>query len=71
MKTVYTDRIFPSKKAIKEAIAAGKEVSVYVVDYFGDGSIPDGKHSIVGPEPYKRKFYGTVTVKGGLLTSIK
>lgn len=60
-----------SKKEIKEAIAAGKKVSLEATDLFGkeyDGPVteaPDGKYFFVGPDPYtKRNFYGQIVKSG-------
>jgi len=64
-----------SKKAIKEALLAGDEVSLEATSVFGneyDGLVtdaPDGNYTIVGPDPYtKRNFYGNVTVRGDKVT---
>lgn len=61
-----------SKKAVKEAIAAGESVALQATSLFGneyDGLVslaPDGSYHFVGPDPYtKRNFYGTITVDGG------
>ena len=64
-----------SKKAIKEALIAGDEVSLEATSVFGndyDGLVtdaPDGNYTFVGPDPYnKRNFYGTLTVRNGKVT---
>jgi hypothetical protein len=64
-----------SKKAIKEALLAGDEVSLEATSVFGneyDGLVtdaPDGNYTIVGPDPHnKRNFYGTMTVRSGKVT---
>lgn len=61
-----------SKKAIREALANGDRVSLEATSIFGneyDGPVenaPDGRYTIVGPDPYsKRNFFGTITVTGG------
>jgi hypothetical protein len=54
-----------TKKALKELVKAGP-VDVY--DYFsdpsifGDGTISAGRHAVVGPEAYQRKWYAEITV---------
>jgi hypothetical protein len=56
-----------SKKAVKEAVAAGESVALQATSVFGneyDGPVteaPDGSYTFVGPDPYtKRNFYGTI-----------
>ena len=69
--TCYLDRPYKTKKALKEAIAAGKEVTVYGMNPFGSTSVPDGEHALVGPEPYVRNWYATIQVVGGVITKVK
>jgi hypothetical protein len=64
-----------SKKAIKEALIAGDEVSLEATSIFGyeyDGLVadaPEGNYTFVGPDPHnKRNFYGTMTVRSGKVT---
>lgn len=64
-----------SKKAIKEALIAGDEVSLEATSVFGneyDGLVadaPEGNYTFVGPDPHnKRNFYGTMTVRSGKVT---
>jgi hypothetical protein len=71
MVTCYLDRPYKSKKAIKEALAAGKEVTVYTMNPYGSAAVPDGRHALVGPEPYVRKYYAEIMVKDGCITKIK
>jgi len=61
----------PSKKAVKEAIAAGEPVALQATSMFGneyDGPVvdaPDGSYFFVGPCPNtNRKYYGKI-VKAG------
>lgn len=61
-----------SKKAVKEAVAAGERVELEATSMFGNeyggpvSEAPDGRYNFVGPDPHTdRKFYGTVTVTGG------
>ena len=60
----------PTKKSLKESIGeyfAPIETSIFGFDYDGDGD-----YTVVGPDPYKnRKWYATVSVKGGLITKVK
>jgi hypothetical protein len=61
-----------SKKMVREAVAAGEPVRLEATSIMGneyDGLVseaPDGRYHFVGPDVYTdRRFYGTVTVKGG------
>jgi guanylate kinase len=57
-----------SKKAVKEAVAAGEDVILEVTRFGHEDTktvseLPEGKYNFVGPDPYtKRDFYGTITV---------
>lgn len=60
-----------SKKAVKEAVAAGAVVSLEATSFFGNeydgpiGEAPDGTYTFVGPDPERnRKYYGTITKSG-------
>lgn len=64
-----------SKKAVKEALAAGESVqleatSVFGNEYSGPVSLaPPGTYAFVGPDPYRaRNFYGTITVTADKVT---
>lgn len=64
-----------SKKAIKEAVAAGELVTLEATSVFGNefagdvNAAPEGTYYFVGPDPYRaRNFYGNVVVKGGKVT---
>ena len=62
----------PSKKAVREAIAEGREVYVEATSFFGNeygGSVyacPENEPILfVGPDPHtKRNFYGQIVRKG-------
>jgi hypothetical protein len=60
----YTDRNFSTKKALREAVAAG-DVSVFQPGPFGP-EVKDGPAAIEGPHGYHR-WYASVTVKGGVI----
>lgn len=73
MLTVYLDSRFQrlaTKKALKEAVKAGKAITVHSESLFSS-EVPDGTHVMVGPSPYNRKWYATVTVKDLALTGVK
>jgi hypothetical protein len=68
---MYTTTNFKSKKALKDAVASGKEVGVY---QNGLGSQPplDGQVAVEGPHyPAPHAWYAQVTLKGGLVVKVK
>lgn len=69
----YTDKNFKSKKAVKEAIAAGEEVTFYQPGPFGtDMSTYSGTVFLEGPHyPEPHRWYGNAVARNGVLISIK
>jgi hypothetical protein len=66
---MYTVTNFPTKKALKEAVASG-HVEVYQPGPFG-GSVPDGYHSIEGPHyPKPHTWYARVRVKDSIIIKV-
>ena len=67
---MYTDTNFKTKKALKEAVQAGKSVTIYSPGPF---PAPDnGKVCLEGPHyPEPHKWYATAEVKNGLVVSVK
>jgi len=66
---------FPSKKALREAVAAGSWVALEATSMFGneyDGALedaPEDTYTVVGPDPYtNRKWYATITKRDGKIT---
>lgn len=65
-----------SKKAVREAIAAGDAVLAEATSFFGDEfggpiyNLPKGSKVVfAGPDPHTdRRFYGTIEWKGDVLT---
>lgn len=68
---MYTDINFKSKKAVKEAVAAGKKVYVYQLG----GMFPsktDGTVALEGPHyPEPHRWYATAVIKDGYIVSVK
>jgi hypothetical protein len=66
----YTTINFKTKKALKEALAAGKQIGV-----FSPGPFPvnqNGTVSLEGPHyPEPHKWYASATVKDGYVVSVK
>ncbi len=67
---MYTVTNFKNKKALKEAVAAGKEVKLYAPG-MGEPT-RDGKEYVEGPHyPEPHKWYAQVTMKDGIVVSVK
>ena len=66
---MYTDRNFPTKTAFKQAVADGKEVTVYQPGGFFP-SQRDGSVTVEGPHGFHR-WYAEATIKGGVVVEVK
>lgn len=72
---MYTSINFKTKKQFKEAVAAGRKITVYQPngDLFGRSSDPpeNGKVSIEGPHyPEPHSWYATATLKDGYVVKV-
>lgn len=67
----YTDPNFKTKKALKEAVASGRHVTVF--DPGGMFSVPDnGEISVEGPHyPKPHSWYARVTLEDGVVTKVR
>jgi hypothetical protein len=66
----YVDPNFKTKKALKEAVAAGEYVTVYSPGPFGCKQ--NGNESVEGPHyPEPHKWYAQVTVENGVVKAVK
>ena len=67
---MYTDQNFKSRKALKDAIAAGKSIGV-----FSPGLFPaprNGNVTLEGPHfPAAHTWYAQATVVDGVITKVK
>lgn len=59
---------YPTKKALKDAI--GKPLRYEETSMFGSEYRADGTFAVVGPSPYVRKWFATVTMKEGLIAKV-
>ena len=68
---MYTDRNFKTKKALKEAVKEGKEITVFQPGPFG-GNVPaNGAIILEGPHyPEPHKWYAQATLKDGLVIKV-
>jgi hypothetical protein len=68
---MYTEENFKSKKALKEAVAAGKPVRVYQPGPFGGNEPTDGKITLEGPHyPAPHTWYASAVLKDGLVVKV-
>lgn len=70
----YVSPNFKNKKALKDAIAAGRIVTVFQRngDLTGTECPDNGKVTVEGPHyPEPHKWYGIVTVKDGVVIAVK
>lgn len=69
---MYTDINFKTKKALKEAVAAGKQVTYYQPGPFGGNEPRDGTIFLEGPHyPAPHSWYAQATVKDGVIIKVK
>jgi len=61
--------LYPTNKAMREAV--GKPLHYQETSLFGPEYRDNGKLVFVGPSAHNRKFYGAVTMKNGLIASVK
>lgn len=68
---MYTTKNFKTKKALKEAVAAGEKIGLFNPGPFG--SPPrDGSCTCEGPHyPKPHTWYAQVTLKDGYIISVK
>jgi len=71
-KTMYTSTNFKTKKALKDAIAEGKKVTVYQPGPFGGNEPSDGNITLEGPHyPQAHTWYAQATLKEGVIVKVK
>ena len=68
---MYTDKNYRTKKALKEAVKNGDQVTVYQPGPFG-GNVPaDGRVALEGPHyPEPHKWYASATLKDGVVVKV-
>lgn len=69
---MYTTINFKSKKALKEAVAAGKQVGVYQPNnIIGTPTPTEGRVSVEGPHyPEPHRWYATVELRDGKIIKV-
>jgi hypothetical protein len=67
----YTRTNFKSKKALKEALAAGETIPVFQPGPFGP-DVRDGITCLEGPHyPEPHRWYAEATIKDGVVVKVK
>lgn len=67
---MYTTKDFPTKKALKEAVARGDKVTIYAPGL----GVPkhDGREFLEGPHyPKPHTWYAEVEMKDGLVVKVR
>ena len=59
---------YPSKKLLKAAV--GKPLRYEETSAFGPEYKDNGTFSVVGPSPYQRKWFASITMVGGLIAKV-
>ena len=60
--------IYPTKKALKVSI--GETLNYVETSMFGPEFKSNGTFCVVGPSPYKRKWFAEVTMVDGLISKV-
>lgn len=69
---MYTTRNFKTKKALKEAIAAGEKIGIYQPGPFGGNEPSNGTVYLEGPHyPAAHSWYAEAQVKDGYVVKVK
>ena len=68
---MYCTKNFQSKKALKDAIAAGEQHGICQAGPFGGNELTDGKVCLEGPwYPQPHKWYATAQIKDGKIVKV-
>lgn len=59
---------YPTKKALKESV--GKPLRYEETSFFGEEYKANGTFCVVGPSPYQRNWFASVTMKDGLIAKV-
>lgn len=70
---MYAKTNFRTKKALREAVAAGEDVEVFQPGPFGDANTPtNGTVYLEGPHaPEAHTWYAEATLKDGIVIRVK
>ncbi len=69
---MYTDVNYKTKKALKEAVAAGERVTYYQPGPFGGKEPKNGTITVEGPHfPQPHRWYASCIVENGVIVKVK
>jgi len=69
---MYTDRNFKTKKHLKDAVAAGEEVTYYQPGPFGGNEPKNGRIFLEGPHyPEAHRWYAEAIAQDGKIVKVK
>ena len=69
---MYTIKNFKTKKALKDAIAAGEQIGVYQPGPFGGNEPKDGIVTLEGPHyPAPHSWYAQAELSNGFIVKVK
>ena len=69
---MYTSINFRSKKQLKEAVAAGKQVTVFQPGPFSGNEPTNGRIALEGPHyPEAHKWYADCDLKDGIVVKVR
>lgn len=70
--TMYTDKNFKTKKALKEAVKAGEKVTYYQPGPFGTNAPAHGSFVIEGPHyPEPHRWYASCVAEDGVIVKVR
>ena len=70
-ETMYVQPNFTTKKALKEAVKGGKDVTIFQPGPFGGTEPENAKVSVEGPHyPKPHTWYAMVVVNGGKVIKV-
>lgn len=68
---MYTETNFPSKKALREAVARGDVVTVFQPGPFAATAPRDGTVALEGPHyPQPHRWYARAVIQGGRVVKV-
>jgi len=70
---MYCEKNFPTKKALREAVAAGKKIGVFQPNnIFGARTPSNGRVCVEGPHsPQPHRWYASVELRDGFIVKVK
>lgn len=69
---MYTIDNFKTKRALREAVAAGRAIGVFQPGPFGGNEPTEGEVSVEGPHfPEPHRWYARVRLAGGRIVGVR